>query len=68
MEHLLARDYTLYWHLAPIFEPDNFYGNPINHWAPRNIMSLMVLALPTEKAGGVTTNFKKVGHKDEWWD
>jgi FkbM family methyltransferase len=68
LEHLMARDYTLYWHPAPIFEPDNFYGNPVNHWAPQNIRSLMVLSLPTEKAGGVSTNLKKVGSKDEWWD
>jgi FkbM family methyltransferase len=68
LEHLLAQDYTLYWHPAPIFEPDNFYGNPINHWAPQNIRSLMVLCLPNERAGGVTTNLKKVADKDEWWD
>jgi FkbM family methyltransferase len=68
LEHLLARDYTLYWHPAPIFEPDNYYGNPINHWAPQNIRSLMVLALPNERAGGVTTNLKRVANKDEWWD
>jgi FkbM family methyltransferase len=68
LEHLLTQDYTLYWHAAPIFEADNYYGNPINHWAPQNIRSLMVLCLPNEKAGGVTTNLKKVGSKDEWWE
>src|ERR1700737_1958983 len=26
----------LYWHPAPIFDKDNFFGNPINHWAPKN--------------------------------
>jgi hypothetical protein len=68
LEHLMSLDYTLYWHHAPIFEPDNFYGNPVNHWAPRNIMSLMVLAIANEKSAGVTTNLKKVSHKDEWWE
>jgi predicted RNA methylase len=68
LDHLMVQDYSLYWHPAAIFEPDNFYGNPINHWAPREIRSLMVLAIPNEKLSGVTTNLKKVSHKDEWWD
>jgi FkbM family methyltransferase len=66
--HLMAQDYTLYWHQAPIFEPDNFYGNPVNHWAPGNVMSLMVLAVPREKTAGLTTNLKKVANPDEWWE
>jgi hypothetical protein len=24
--------YDLYWHLAPIFDEDNLFGNPVNHW------------------------------------
>jgi hypothetical protein len=24
--------YVLYWHLPPLFRPDNFYGNPNNLW------------------------------------
>jgi hypothetical protein len=64
----MAQGYCLYWHQAPIFEPDNFYGNPVNHWAPRNITSLMVLAIPNEKNNGITTNLKKITHQGEWWE
>lgn len=68
LEYVMALDYTLYWHHAPIFEPDNFYGNPINHWAPTNVVSLMILALPNEKPTSVTISLRKVTHKDEWWE
>jgi FkbM family methyltransferase len=67
LEHLLQQDYRLYWHQAPIFEPDNFFGNPINHWAPQNIVSLMMLCIPNEKAGAISIPLKQATHKDEWW-
>src|SRR6266516_3922883 len=41
--------YNAYWHPAPIFDEKNFFGNPVNHWAPQNIVSLMVLAVPAER-------------------
>jgi hypothetical protein len=41
--------YAAYWHSAPIFNEDNYFGNRENHWAPRNIASLMVLAVPEER-------------------
>jgi FkbM family methyltransferase len=66
--YLLRQDYALFWHQAPIFEPDNFFGNPVNHWAPRNIVSLMMLCIPKEKLGTLTVKLKPVTHPDEWWD
>jgi len=67
-EHLMTSGYTLYWHRAPIFEEDNFFGNPVNHWAPTAYASLMVLAIPNETAGSMSVSLKKVAHKDEWWE
>lgn len=67
LQHLLDRRYDIYWHPAPIFSPNNFFGNPINHWHPRNIMSLMMLAIPKEK-NRYQVPLKKVSDKDEWWD
>lgn len=67
LDHLLRNDYVLYWHKAPIFEPDNFFGNPVNHW-PQNIISLMMLCLPKEKAAALSVPLKQVTHKEEWWD
>ena len=68
LDYLLQRGYALYWHRPPIFEPDNFFGNPVNHWAPQNIISLMMLCIPNETAAQRSVNLKRVTHKDEWWD
>src|SRR5262249_41728452 len=59
--------YELYWHPAPIFEPENFFGNPVNHWAPKNIASLMVLGVPSERRLEIP-NLRRVGGRDDWWD
>jgi hypothetical protein len=49
LRHVLELDYRIYFHRAPIFRPDNFRGNPENAWAPRNIISKMMLAVPRER-------------------
>jgi FkbM family methyltransferase len=67
LEHLFLNDYVAYWHRAPIFDADNFFGNPINHW-PGGVMSLMVLCIPKERAADFTITLKPVSHQDEWWD
>ncbi len=58
--------YDLYWHPAPIFDADNYAGNPVNHWAPKNIYSLMVLGIPREVKSDLP-NLKRIRDKDEWW-
>lgn len=64
--HVLDRDYDIYWHPAPIFEPDNFFGNPVNHWKPRLVRSFMMLAIPKEK-NQYRVTLKKVSDKSDWW-
>jgi FkbM family methyltransferase len=59
--------YDLYWHPAPIFEPDNFFGNPMNYWAPTNIVSLMLLGIPAEWHMAVS-GLRGVNTKDDWWE
>lgn len=59
--------YDLYWHLAPIYEESNFFGNPVNHWAPKNICSLMVLGLPSEHKISVPV-LKRIVDSNEWWN
>jgi len=49
IEYLFSLDYRLYWHLAPIYVPENFFNFPVNYWHPHNIMSLMMLGLPKEQ-------------------
>lgn len=59
--------YDLYWHPAPIFRPDNFFGNPVNHWAPRSIVSQMMVGLPTE-SGARLEGLRRVEGPEDWWD
>jgi FkbM family methyltransferase len=59
--------YDLYRHPAPIWEAENFFGNPVNHWAPGNIVSLMVLGIPKELRAEVP-NLRRITRPDEWWD
>jgi len=58
--------YDLYWHAAPIFDPNNFFGNSTNHWAPRNICSLMVLGIPRERKLTVS-GLERITDKNSWW-
>lgn len=67
LDHLLRLGYDVHWHPAPIFEPENFFGNPVNHWAPRTIISQMILCLPREKAAGARISLRPVADRDEWW-
>jgi Methyltransferase FkbM domain len=59
--------YDLYWHAAPIFEPSNFLNNPVNHWAPKDIISLMVLGVPAESKAAIPS-LRRVTGKNDWWD
>ena len=68
LEHAMGLDYDLYWHPAPIFQPNNFFGNPTNFWAPSGILSFMVLGIPHEHRDRYKVPFKAIAHKDEWWN
>jgi FkbM family methyltransferase len=74
LDHVMSQQYDLYWHPAPIFDPNNFFGNPMNHWAPKNVVSLMVLGIPSEKREHYNSDLKMIADlkiivdKDEWWD
>lgn len=58
--------YDLYWHPAPIFDERNFFGNPVNHWAPTKIVSLMVLGVPPERKLAAP-QLRPISDKQEWW-
>ena len=58
--------YNLYLHSAPIFAEQNFFGNPVNAWAPKNIVSMMILGVPSERKIPVP-NFTPIANKDDWW-
>jgi hypothetical protein len=44
---ILGLDYRLYLHLAPLFEPNNFYKNTDNIFG-KNVLSANMLCLPGE--------------------
>jgi FkbM family methyltransferase len=58
--------YDLYWHQAPIFEESNFFCNTLNHWAPNNIVSLMVLGIPSERKAELT-HLRRITDRSDWW-
>jgi hypothetical protein len=58
--------YDLYSHLAPIFDEDNFFGNPVNFWAPTNICSHMILGVPSERKVEIK-NLQRIVDKNDWW-
>lgn len=59
--------YRLFWHPAPIFAESNFLGNPVNHWAPKNIVSLMMLCIPRESPRPVE-GLREVTGPTDWWE
>jgi hypothetical protein len=48
LTYVASLGYRLYWHFAPLYNPDNFFGRPANVWAPNNMISVMILGLPQE--------------------
>lgn len=61
---LFDRDYRLWWHFAPLFQPDNYNGNPDNVMG--RLMSINMLALPKERASNVV-GLRPITHPDDWW-
>jgi FkbM family methyltransferase len=59
--------YDLYWHLAPVFSKDNFFGNSVNHWVPKDILSIMILGIPAERKQSIQGLYRVVDPND-WWD
>jgi hypothetical protein len=43
IEFLFSLGYTLFWHLPPLYEPANFYRNPINEF--QQTVSINVLGI-----------------------
>jgi hypothetical protein len=58
--------YDLFWHPARIFDEDNFFGNPVNHWAPKDIVSLMVLGIPSERKAELPS-LRRIVDRNDWW-
>lgn len=49
---MLGLDYRIYWHLPPLYNPDNYFRNPANLYP--GIVSVNMLGVPRERAQNVT--------------
>jgi len=61
---ILALGYRLYWHLPPLFNPDNFAGNPENVFP--GILSINMIGVPAEKPS-VITELREITAPNDWW-
>lgn len=62
-EDLLGRDYRLFWHLPPIFRPDNHFGKSENLFP--NTVSRNVLGIPAE-SGTEVRGLRAVSGPDDF--
>jgi FkbM family methyltransferase len=67
LQHAFDLNYDLYWDPQPIFRKNNFLGNPVNAWHPKDIFSQMVLGLPGEKGLMPPDGIPVVQSPEEWW-
>ena len=67
LRYVMDLGYDLHFHAAPIFSEDNFFGNPVNHWAPQSIVSFMMLAIPQQLSQSLDLQLPKVADPDQWW-
>lgn len=56
--------YHLWWHFSPLFQPENFNGNPENVMG--RVISINMLALPGER-GTKVNGLQPVSGPDDWW-
>jgi FkbM family methyltransferase len=65
---LMSMEYALWWHISPLFNPNNFAGNPENVFG--NVASFNMLCFPKEKldsgAARLTENLPSVQGPDSW--
>ena len=64
IEQLFGLGYRLYWHLPPLFNPDNFLANGENVFG--RIVSVNMLCLPEERPRKLS-HFRAIESPDDWW-
>jgi FkbM family methyltransferase len=66
IEHLWAQGYRLWWHIVPLFNPDNFRANKNNPWAPYSSFNMFGLpresSLPLPPCGAEITDSSAGAH------
>jgi len=64
IEYLLALGYKLYWHLPPLYHPDNFFGNTVNLFG--NIVSSNMLGIHSSIQSSITGLTAIERPEDHW--
>ncbi|HQP73223.1 MAG TPA: FkbM family methyltransferase [Acidobacteriota bacterium] len=64
IETALSLGYRLYWHLPPLFNPANFYGNSTNIF--QGLVSVNMLGVPEEQTMEVCGLRRVAGPGDHW--
>lgn len=64
IETIQAAGYRLWWHLSPLYRPDNFNANPGNVMG--RAVSINMLALPRERDTQVRS-MRPVEGPNDWW-
>ncbi|MEO1224394.1 MAG: FkbM family methyltransferase [Pseudomonadota bacterium] len=57
-------DYRLWWHLPPLFNPNNHAGNKTNRFG--RILSINILAVPKERRADIR-DMTEITSPDDWW-
>jgi hypothetical protein len=61
---IMELGYRLYWHLPPLFNPDNFAGNPENVFP--GVVSINMIGVPAEMPSSITGLREVSGPNDQW--
>jgi Methyltransferase FkbM domain len=64
IDWLFSADYRLFWHLPPLFNANNYFGQQENVFG--NIVSVNVLCVPRTKQLTMT-NFREITSPDDDW-
>jgi FkbM family methyltransferase len=64
IQWLLDRQYRLYWHLPPLYNPQNYFQDSMNVFA--GIVSTNMLCVPTSLGGNIE-NFQEITSAHDHW-
>lgn len=63
---IMAMEYRLFWHLPPLFNPDNFFGEPENVFP--SVVSINMFCTPREKNYSVAGAVEITSPEANWRD
>lgn len=66
IEQLFSMDYRLFWHLPPLFDPDNFLGNSDNIFG--DLISANMLGLHRGESERIPSSLRQVRSAADTWD